>query len=271
LPTSNGVRVAQAAIEKGLDISGTIFRTGGEPLTPAKYAAIRKAGADAVNGWSLSEAGQLAGNCPDRQYPDESHVFTEKLAMIQRPVKLRGGSESVDALHLTTLLPATPKLMLNVELGDYGVLSRRRCGCALEEAGLTLHVHTIRSYEKITANGMHFLGTQLTAIVEEDLPRAFGGAPTDYQFVEEEDGTASRVTVVVSPRVGNVDEQLVITTVLTALGGHTRGEHMMAGNWRQSGVLRVARREPYSTPNSKTPAVRVIRSEQPVSGDMRGR
>jgi hypothetical protein len=270
LPASNAVRVAQAAIEEGIDIRGTLFRAGGEPLTAAKYAVIRKAGADTISGWALSETGVLGGSCANRETIDEIHLFTGKTAFLERPVSFRGGGETIRALHLTTLLPATPKIMLNVDSGDYGVLTHRRCGCPLEAAGLDLHLHTIRNYEKLTAGGMHFVGAQLAAIAEGDLPRRFGGAPTDYQFVEEEDGPASRVTVVVSPRLGPLDESQIVETVLAALGEPSRGESMMARNWRQAGTLRVTRREPYATAAAKTPAVWVIRSNMPKNGGSPG-
>jgi hypothetical protein len=34
---------------------------------------------------------------------------------------------------------------------------------------------------------MNFLGTDLLRLIDEVLPARFGGAPTDYQFVERED------------------------------------------------------------------------------------
>ena len=77
--------------------------------------------------------------------------------------------------------------MLNVESDDYGVLERRHCGCPLDAAGLDLHMHTIRSWEKLTSEGMTLGGADLIRLVEEILPARFGGAPTDWQLVEEEE------------------------------------------------------------------------------------
>ena len=34
---------------------------------------------------------------------------------------------------------------------------------------------------------MNFLGHDLIRLIEEVLPARFGGGPTDYQFVEDED------------------------------------------------------------------------------------
>jgi hypothetical protein len=60
--------------------------------------------------------------------------------------------------------------MLNVESDDYGVVEERACGCALAEFGFNLHLHTIRSHEKLTSEAMNFLGHDLIRVVEEVLP-----------------------------------------------------------------------------------------------------
>jgi hypothetical protein len=262
LAAGNAVRVATAALDAHLDIAGTIFRVGGEPLTAGKYEVIRRADADTVSSWAVSEAGLLGGGCARRSEVDEVHLFTGKIAVIQQPVEVDGGTARIEILHLTTLLPQAPKIMINVNIGDYGVLQQRHCGCPLEEVGLHLHLHGIRNYEKLTVNGMHFVGAQLADIVEKVLPALLGGSPMDYQFVEEERNAESLVTVVVSPRVGALSDGHVVNVVLKALGSGSRGDRMMAENWRQGEVLQVARKEPYITPSGKTPAVRVVRNEK---------
>ena len=52
---------------------------------------------------------------------------------------------------------------------------------------------------------MNFLGHDLIRLIEEVLPARFQGAPTDFQFVEDEtpDGLPE-VRLLVSPRVGDV-------------------------------------------------------------------
>ena len=94
---------------------------------------------------------------------------------------------SVDAFLFTSFSPATPKILLNVESGDYGVIETRSCGCKFEELGFTDHIHNIRGFDKLSSAGMTFVGTDLVRIIEEVLPAKFGGASTDYQMVEEED------------------------------------------------------------------------------------
>jgi len=258
VPGNSAVRVAAAARDAGLDIAGTVFRLGGEPFTGAKAKIVYGTGARTVSGWAMSESGPLGGGCANREAIDEVHLFRGKMAVLQRPRSLYGGEMSVDALFLSTLLTTTPKVMLNVDTGDYGVLSKRRCGCPLESLGLDLHLHTIRNYEKLTTGGMHFMGSEILRLVEEVLPAEIGGGPTDFQFVEEQGDALNRVNILVSPRVGPVDEQAVIRVILRFLGSHSRGDRAMAEQWERGGVLRVVRAEPVATAVAKIPPLRVV-------------
>ena len=54
------------------------------------------------------------------------------------------------------------------------------------------HLHTIRSFEKLTAGGMTFVDTDVVRVLEEVLPRRFGGGPIDYQLIEDEGRTVGR-------------------------------------------------------------------------------
>ncbi|HXG33637.1 MAG TPA: hypothetical protein VNJ11_09745 [Bryobacteraceae bacterium] len=255
---NNVVRACVAAKEAGLDVAGTIFRVSGEPFTEAKRRLVAELGARTFSGWSMSETGPLGGGCAHREVVDEVHLFRGKIAVFDRPKLLADGETQVRALYLTTLLPCTPKIMLNLDTGDYGVLSRRRCGCLLEQIGFTDHLHTIRNYEKLTAGGIQFLGSDIIRLVEEVLPAAHGGHPTDYQFVEEQNGALTEVSLIVSPRVPLDDEQAVVNTVLRFLAARDAGHRLMTAFWQQGRTLRVLRREPYVTAASKTPPLRVI-------------
>jgi hypothetical protein len=258
---NNGVRIATTAKDKGYDLSGAVFRLGGEPITAGKARVINEVGGYVFSGWAMSETGQLAGGCAAREELDEAHLNSAKIAAFQRPKLMADGETTVDAIYLTTILRSCPKIMLNVDTGDYGVLRERSCGCLLDRLGFRAHLHTIRNYEKLTAGGIQFLGPDILRLVEETLPAAFGGAPTDYQFIEEEvDGDAvSRVYIAVSPRVGEVDDQEVARTALNQLAAVRAGGGVMSRLWQQGQVLQVVRREPYVTASSKTPPIKVIR------------
>jgi hypothetical protein len=141
--------------------------------------------------------------------------------------------------------------MLNAEVGDHGVLTRRRCGCLLDALGLDLHVHDIRSYEKLTSEGMNFYGADLIRLVEETLPSRFGGGPGDYQVVEEEVEGLPRMSVVVSPRVGPVDEEAILAAAADELRSGPAHHGMMSEVWRDAQTIRVVRREPHATASAK--------------------
>lgn len=242
-----GVRVCLAARAEGLDISGTFFRFGGEPYTEARERVVLDSGCFAVAHYTMAETGRIAVACAEPSARDDVHFLADKLAFLQRDQSVGSNGARVGALTYTTLLPSSAKLMLNVESDDYAVLERRACGCPFGELGFTQHMHGIHSYGKLTAEGNHFLGSDLIRLVDEVLPERFGGGPTDYQIVEEEVGALPKVTVVVRPSVGRVEEPAVIEAVL----GHLRAKQrnrLMAEVWREGGTLRVARRELYATP-----------------------
>lgn len=184
---SSAVRVCLAAREQGLDIAGTFFRVGGEPYTPAKARVMADSGSRAVCHYTMSEIGRVGLACAAPRDLDEVHLLTDKLAVIQRDRPVGTSGVTVGALYLTTVGLSTPTVMVNVETGDHGVLEERACGCLLHVSGYTIHLRRIRSYGKLTSEGMTFLEGDLISLVEEVLPARFGGSPTHYQFVEEEE------------------------------------------------------------------------------------
>lgn len=259
-PVSSAVRVCGAARAHGLDIEGTYFRVGGEPLTEVRARIITEAGGRVVAHYSLAEVGRLGVACPARGAVDEVHVLNDKVALSQRD-RLAGGS-TVGALFCSTVHPAVPKIMVNVELGDHGVLTERACGCPFDLLGYRQHLHTIRSYEKLTSEGMQFVGSDLLRLLEEVLPARFGGSPTDYQLVEDEEDGLPRVSLVVSPRVGEVDKERMIATALEVLASSPSGRsgnQIMAGIWRDARTLRVIRREPHANQAAKILPLHVVK------------
>jgi hypothetical protein len=57
--SSAGVRVCEAALQAGLDISGSVLRLGGEPHTRAKDRIVRAAGCRAATHYFMAEQGLL--------------------------------------------------------------------------------------------------------------------------------------------------------------------------------------------------------------------
>jgi hypothetical protein len=245
-----GVRACLAALDRGLDISGTFFRFGGEPFTEAKSEVVAATGSRAACHYSMTELGRVGCACGDPAALDDVHFMSDKLALLQNDRRVGSTRSTVAILAYTTLLPNTSKIMINVESDDYAVVSERACDCAFGELGLTTHLHRIRSHEKLTTEGNHFLGSDLHALLDEVLPGRFGGAPTDYQLVEEEVGGLPKLSVVVDPRIGEVAEAEVRSTVVGFLREKPRNR-LMADFWAQGDTLRVVRREPHLTPAGK--------------------
>ncbi len=248
---SAAVRTCAAALDRRLDIAGSFFVLVGEPLTAAKADAIAAAGAGASCHYAMVEAGMIGLACHAPREPDEVHLVSDKIATIQRERMVDTKERTVPALLHTTLLPAAPKVMLNVESGDYGVLETRDCGCGALPPVFRRHLHTIRSYEKLTGEGMHFLGTDLLCLLESVLPGRYGGNGTDYQLVEREENGLTKVSLVVSPSVGTLESAEVVETVLAFLRQRGIGQRLMAEVWTNGRTLELERAEPHVTPAGK--------------------
>jgi hypothetical protein len=245
---SSAVRLCSYARENRIDISGTLLRMGGEPLTAPKAQLIADVGCQTTCFYSITEMSFVGAPCARPAGLDDVHLLTDKVAAIVRPKP--AGATSVEALIYTTLLPSSPKLLINVESGDFATVTARDCGCPMGKLGFHQHLSEIRSYEKLTSEGVTFLGTELLRLVEEVLPTTFGGAPTDYQLVETEEKGISRIQVIASPKLGPLDESVVVERVISTLNQYPGGS-VMTQHWRQGDTLKLLRREPYQTASAK--------------------
>jgi hypothetical protein len=245
---SPAVKVCQAAIEKGFDIRGTHFFVSGEPLTGAKRQQIEAAGATVTPRYNVSEIGRIGCGCPGGGAVDDVHLLHDSVALIQHPRKLEHTDTYVNAFLFTSLLLSAPKILLNVESDDYGVMETRSCGCLLEQLGLNQHLYNIRSFTKLTGSGMTIAGSDFVRIMEEVLPLKFGGGATDYQLLEKEDSQGqTHLSLIISPEVGVVDESDVKATVLSELRRGAHGGKLAAGLWSQANILEVKRIYPISS------------------------
>ncbi|HEY3304103.1 MAG TPA: hypothetical protein VGL70_11275 [Candidatus Binatia bacterium] len=250
---SNATRVARAAWDMGASLEGTKFICSGEPLTDAKREIIERVGARGAGRYAYGGSVNIGFGCANPAATDEIHVNEYLLALISHG---RFPSEAVRPLLCTTLHPSAPRLLLNVESGDYGVLHRRDCGCALEKAGLTLHLHRIRSFEKFTSEGTNYNYTDLYELVERTLPGEFGGGPGDYQLREEEDENGqTRITIVVHPDIGAVDEGKLVAVLRHALGKNAWHSVL----WHDAGTMNVRREIPHASPRGKILPLHILR------------
>ena len=158
----------------------------------------------------------------------------------------------MDAFHLTSLLPSAPKTLLNVGTGDYGKVFRNRCGCTLDKLGLVEHISKIRSFEKLSTEGMTYTQTDLIGLLEEVLPTQFGGRSTDYQLVEGETGTGkARLVLRIHPCIGPVDESAVARVFMEKLSEGGGFRPLGAAVWQRLETLTVEREEPAITKAGK--------------------
>lgn len=267
---ASAVRVCAAAAEAGLSLKGARFFVTGEPLTATKKREIESAGATAVPVYGISEAGVIAAGC-DRAHPesDSCHLYKDTAAIVMHRHMIPHFDAWLDSYLFTTLLYESPKLLLNVGMGDYGGLAAEKCDCALGVLGFDTILNGIRSYEKLTGEGVTFVDTDFMQILEKELPERFGGRSTDYQLMEEEDAQGiTRLHLLVSPRLGEMNEREVVDSFMRLMRRSEASPESWTQSgvemWRQSGAVRVVRNEPVSTASGKVLPFHLRRSQDAV-------
>ncbi len=246
------LHLAETALRTGARLDGVEVITGGEPVTTTRVAVMRRAGIRVFPRYAVIEVGLLGEGCLMPEGPDDVHVVSDLVALIRPDDAVPHPAVPLGALLVSALRPAAPLVLLNASLGDAGVLDTRPCGCPLHALGWTTRLRAIRSFEKLTAEGMTFLDADVTRVLEDTLPVRFGGSPADYQLVEDEapDGRA-RLRLLVHPGVGPVDPRAVAEAFLSALGPPGGPAGIMTEVWRDAGLLAVERQLPLTTPSGK--------------------
>ncbi len=248
---SSAVRICHAAKEEGFDISGTRFIVAGEPVTSVRLNEIKSVGAEVILLYGFTEGGPVGYGCANPNQVDDIHLLKDCIALIQHKRRIQKTDLSVDAFLFTSLLPAARKILLNVEIGDYGIVKSRKCNCGFDDLGFNVHVHNIRSFDKLTSEGMNVVHNQLITIIEEVLPSRYGGDSTDYQILEEEDERGlTRVSVIVSPAVGDINEKDLLRTVISELISRDK-YNFVPKIFSQADTLRVKRIYPISAEMGK--------------------
>lgn len=245
---SNATRIAKVAGEMGVFLKGTKFICVGEPLTEAKREMIERVGATGTTRYAYGGNVSIGFGCAHPVYTDEIHVNQYLLALVSHSRAVGDPRLSIHPLLCTTLDAASPRILLNVESGDYATFDKRNCGCALEKAGLALHLHRIRSFEKFTSEGVNYNYTDLFELMEKIFPTEFGGSPGDYQLVEEEDEHGqTRISLLVHPDIGKVNDEMLLVRLRELLGDkpwHSRF-------WQDAGTFRVKREAPHASARGK--------------------
>jgi len=247
---SPAVRVASAALEEGIDIRGTIFRAGGEALTDAKRKVFQDAGAIIAPFYHINEIGPIGHSCREMNTGNSVHIFRDALAIVSHRRTAPLTEFEVDSLLFTTLLPFAPRVLINVEMDDCGKLEPASCDCAYSRLGFNEQVSDIFSFGKMTGQGMTVLAGDMLRILEELLPRRFGGVPGDYQLVEVETGRQTQIVLRVSPRTKVQTPDEVKGYFLQQVKMLYCGA-LAARNWMQANGLTVLLEEPIRTSTGK--------------------
>jgi hypothetical protein len=246
--TSQAVRVSLAAQRTGLDLRGATFRCVGEPMTDAKVAQIKGAGISFVPQYGAAESSLIGAACAHPSDASDVHLLKDAFVLFTHPHLVEGFGVTVPAFNLTSLLPTATKLMLNLQMDDYGIVEERDCGCPLESLGYTTHLREIRSYSKLTGEGVTLIGNELEQILEEKLPTRFGGSPLDYQLLEQEDEHGfTRAYLVISPRIEITDEKQVVAVMLNALRESSPMADAARTVWQSADTIQVKRMEPIAS------------------------
>ena len=248
----SAVVLSRFAVENDYDIGGTWLTLSGEPITPARVAAIKSAGCHVIPRYGTMEVGAIGYGCTRGEHSDDMHLLTDMHGLIH------AGEDGVQAglppraLLMTSLHPQAPFVMLNLSMGDQADMNNRPCGCPLQQAGWSRHIWNIHSFEKLTGQAVTFEGAEVIPVLEEILPSRFGGVPTDYQLAEAErpDGSPF-LKLIVHPRLGELDEQAIADEFLSALSRKSPSDGMMIRRWRDAGTLIVERRAPSITKSGK--------------------
>jgi hypothetical protein len=232
----------------GVSLKGNKFICVGEPFTEAKREIIERAGAKGTTRYAYGGGVNIGFGCANPEYTDEIHVNQYMFALTSHSRQPYENGPAIRPLLCTTLYPCTSRVLLNVENGDYVTFHKRDCGCGLEKVGLTLHLHRIRSFEKFASEGANYTYTDLFELLEKTFPAEFGGGPGDYQLVEEEDTNGqTRLSLVVDPSVGDVNEQRLLLRLRETLGElpwHSRF-------WRDAGTFGIKREVPHTSARGK--------------------
>jgi hypothetical protein len=191
----------------------------------------------------------MRGNCV--------HVFEDNVAVIavEREAPLSGAP--VQSLHFTTLLPLNPRLLINVEMDDHGVVGPASCDCVLSRLGYRTQVDGIFSFSKLTGYGATLVGSDILRVLERGLPQRFGGSPADYQLVEAESEGLGKLVLRVSPRTGAKDAAAVREFFLKEVRALFGGS-LTVREWRHGDALAVVLEEPEITRAGKVLSLHLL-------------
>jgi len=242
-------RVCAAARDLGLDIAGTLFMISGEAVTEGKRALMESVGVRAYPRYVVSEVGTIGAGCAHLE-GNSVHVYTDSVAVIsyRRPAPFT--DSTVNSLLLTSVNPLASRVYLNVEMDDCGDIGIADCGCLHSRLGYRTVIRDLYSFGKLSGHSTTLAGSDIVRILEERLPARFGGAPGDYQMVEEQGETQVEIKLRVSPGVKGADPKVVESYFLDCIRG-VYGGTASRRVWEHSGSISAIIAEPHRTSTGK--------------------
>jgi phenylacetate-coenzyme A ligase PaaK-like adenylate-forming protein len=267
---SAAARLGVSAQASGHDLTGLTIVMGAEPVTDARRQQVEASGARAVVLYGSVETSGLAYSCATPRAADDVHVMLDRFALTQHRRAAIDDGPLVDSLLVTSLSPVAGMIAFNTEMGDYARLEQRACSCLLGQLGLTMHLSEIRSFEKLTGEGVTFASSNLQQILEAVLPARFGGTSLDYQLAEEETSEgAARLVLRVRPSVGELDADQLRAVLLEELGRGSAVERYHVQLWRAARTVEVRREEPHVTRAGKVLPFSLLRPPERVPPEER--
>ena len=248
---SSAVRICREAEAAGIDIAGAQFTLIGEPFTPARESALKRAGVGYVTNYATTECPAIAPGCLASPPGDAVHLMHDLYAVVQPGAYAGAIGLMSKTLLFTTLDRSAPLILINTSMGDQADLDSGKCNCPMTQMGWPIQIRNISSFEKLTVGGMALLDADVARALEDTLPGKFGGGPTDYQLVEETVGAEPRLRLLIRRSVGPIDPEQVAETFYRTIGQGNGVERIAADQWRQLNVLRIERADPLTTPIGK--------------------
>jgi hypothetical protein len=254
---SSTVALVEYADVSGRDLKGVKLGLDSEMVTPARLAAVQRTGASALPTYGARESGLLGYGCTAPAAADDMHLYTDGHAVIQPGPAGAAAGLPADALLITSLRPSWPLVLLNASLGDRADLIDRACSCPLEREGWRTHVGDVRSFEKLSLGGPFVMLDDVVDVLERDLPRRFGGGPTDYQLLlaTARDDGETLLRLRIHPRIGAVDERAVLDRVTAAIDATGLPVTLLRSR-SSTGWLEVERQPPEPSPRGKLLPIR---------------
>jgi hypothetical protein len=255
--TSKCVRICVTAKQNNIDLTGVTFYAGGEPTTRAKVATIEASGAKFLTHYGTTETSTIGLPCKNPVDSSDVHFMSNHLAMIQRLQEIF--DQTVNVFHFTNFLPSAPKMLINVQLDDFGIVEERDCGCPLHQMGFKTHIRQTSSFRKLTGEGVTLVGSDMVHILEHVLPSKFGGSLLDYQLVEEENEQGfTKLVLYVDPSVLIKDENILLEAFLDAMKQSMPSVRLAQAEYRSGNVVEIRREKPIVTARGKYFPIRTL-------------